>query len=503
VEIACATIKESLPMEAPRNDAQPVPAQLGLWDAVSIIIGIVIGAGIYETPPLIFRNVRGPWQGLGVWVFGGLLSFVGALCYAELASTYRRSGGDYVYLTRAFGPWMGFLFGWAQLVVIRTGNIGMLAYVFADYAIGLWDFGAGEPRLLTKLQVTSVYAAAAVTVLSLLNLLGVVFGKSTQNILTAAKVLGLGGILMAGLLAPYSEASPPGKALSDPPLFGLAMILVLYTYGGWNDAALVAAEQRNPRRNIPLALILGTLAIMLIYVLVNAAYLRSLGFEGARNSSAIAAQTLERFHVPWAGNIMSVLVMISALGAINGMVFTGSRVYSALGAEYSLFAWLGRWHRGRGSPLWSIVTQLAIALGMIWAVGSEAGRAGINTLLTRLGFTEVTWAGHGGFDTLLRCTAPAFWLFFLLTGLCVFILREKDRHLERPFTTPFYPLLPLLFCDTCAYMLFSATDYAGKLALIAFAVLHLGLLFYWLSPRRATGEAETDSASPERTLAGP
>src|SRR5438132_5380290 len=188
-------------MEPSGNDPQPVQAQLGLWDAVSIIIGIVIGAGIYETPPLIFKNVSGPWEGVGVWALGGLLSLVGALCYAELASTYPRSGGDYVYLTRAFGPWMGFLFGWAQLVVIRTGNIAMMAYVFADYAIRLWDFGAGNPRWFTETEVAFLYAATAVTVLALLNILGVVFGKGTQNVLTAAKVLGLGGILVAGFLA--------------------------------------------------------------------------------------------------------------------------------------------------------------------------------------------------------------------------------------------------------------------------------------------------------------
>jgi basic amino acid/polyamine antiporter, APA family len=482
------------------NDLEPVQARLGLWDAVSIIIGIVIGAGIYETPPLIFKNVYGPWEGVGVWALGGVLSLVGALCYAELASTYRRSGGDYVYLTRAFGPWAGFLFGWAQLVIIRTGNIGMLAYIFADYALRLWDFGAGDPRPLTEGQVTLLYAVAAVTVLTLLNILGVVFGKSTQNVLTAAKVLGLGGILLAGLLAPYSGGSAPVKAGNLDPSFGFAMILVLYAYGGWNDAALVASEQRNPRRNIPLALILGTLAIMLIYVLVNAAYLRSLGFERARDSTAIAADTLKGFQGIRASKFMSVLVMISALGAINGMVFTGSRVYSALGADYSIFAWLGRWDRRLGSPVWSLAVQLAIILGMIWAVGSEAGRAGINWLfstwlLSALGFEPLRWEGHGGFETLLRCTAPAFWLFFLLTGLCVFILRERDRDIDRPFTTPLYPLLPLIFCDTCAYMLFSSTNYAGKLSLIAFAVLHLGLLFYWLSKRRVPADEETDSAS--------
>jgi amino acid transporter len=283
------------------------------------------------------------------------------------------------------------------------------------------------------------------------------------------------------------------------------MILILYAYGGWNDAALVAAEQRNPRRNVPLALVLGTLAIMVIYILVNAAYLRSLGFEDARNATAIAAKTLKGFLGDWAAKAMSVLVMISALGAINGMVFTGSRVYSALGKDYSLFTWLGRWNERLGSPVWSLVVQLAIILAMIWSVGSEAGRAGINWLFTTdffkfLGFEPLVWEGHGGFETLLRCTAPAFWLFFLLTGLCVFILRERDRHIDRPFTTPLYPLVPLIFCDTCAYMLFSSTKYAGMLSLIAFTVLHLGLLFYWLSRSSGPGKSETDLVQPETDL---
>jgi amino acid transporter len=143
-----------------------------------------------------------------------------------------------------------------------------------------------------------------------------------------------------------------------------------------------------------------------------------------------------------------------------------------------------------------------IILAMIWSVGSEAGRAGINRLfssqlLGALGFEPLTWQGHGGFETLLRCTAPAFWLFFLLTGLCVFVLRERDRHIDRPFTTPLYPLLPLIFCDTCAYMLFSSTDYAGKLSLIAFAALHLGLVFYWLSRKNTSAKNQAEWDQPE------
>src|SRR3712207_4545316 len=180
-------------MELPKQQAQPVQAQLGLWDAISIIIGIVIGAGIYETPPLVFQQVSGPWMGLGVWALGGLLSLIGALCYAELASTYPRSGGDYVYLTRAYGRCAGFLFGWAQLTVIVPASIGMMAYVFADYAVRLGDGGSGP---------TFLYAALVVLGLSLVNLLGLTAGKHTQNGLSAAKVLGLGGILLAGFAWP-------------------------------------------------------------------------------------------------------------------------------------------------------------------------------------------------------------------------------------------------------------------------------------------------------------
>ncbi|TMQ33272.1 MAG: amino acid permease [Planctomycetota bacterium] len=330
---------------------QVIRPQLSLWDAVSIIIGIVIGAGIYETTPLIFQQVSGPGLALGVWALGGLLSLIGALCYAELATAYPQSGGDYVYLTRAFGPWMGFLFGWAQLVVIRTGNIGLMAYVFADYAVRLWDFGQ---------DAALIYAVLSVSILSFLNILGIVFGKGTQNLLTLAKVLGLGGILIAGFLAPQTSGQATTAAGSQSGSIGLAMVFVLYTYGGWNDAALVAAEQRNRRRNITLALVIGTSAITLIYLLVNLAYLRGLGFEGVKASRAVAADVLERYFGSNGSRIMCLLVMISALGAMNGMILTGSRVYSAMGADYGLFAWLGKWHPRLGSPLWSILTQFAL-----------------------------------------------------------------------------------------------------------------------------------------------
>ncbi len=473
-------------MEVHRKQTLPVRAQLGLWDAVSIIVGIVIGAGIYETAPLVFSNVSGPWMALGVWGLGGVLSLIGALCYAELATTYPRIGGDYVYLSRAYGAWAGFFFGWAQLAVILTGSIGMMAYVFADYAVRLWP----GPAYL--------YAVLAVVVLSSLNVLGVTLGKGTQNLLSTAKVLGLGGIIVAGFI--WGQAGPATfqTAAAGSSSFGLAMIFVLYTYGGWNDAAFVAAELQDRRRNIPLALVLGTAAITVIYLLVNTGYLLGLGFEKAQKSSAIAADVLQLSLEPFSANaaklgsqVMCLLVMISALSAVNGLIFTGSRVYSALGSEHSIFAPLAQWHPRWESPVWSLLAQALITLALITAVGTDLGRAALDGLVTAAGLEPLSWQGHGGFDTLLRCTAPVFWLFFLLTGLSLFVLRIKDKDVERPFRVPLYPVLPLIFCCTCGYMLYSSADYAGKLVLIGITPLLVGLPLYALSRRRPVKEMDS------------
>lgn len=501
-------------MEQPSGQSTPIKAQLGLWDAISIMVGIVIGAGIYETAPFILSNVSGPWMALGVWALCGVLTLIGALCYAELATTYPGSGGDYVYLTRAFGSWLGFLFGWAQLAVILTSSIGAMAYVFADYAVGLFAVDK---------QWSFLFAVLAVTVLSVFNMMGVAFGKRTQNVLTAAKILGLGGILVSGFVwgSADSFATDAASTGSDKVNFGLAMILVLYTYGGWNDTAFVAAEVRNRRRNIPLALVLGTMAIMVIYLLINAAYIVGLGFDGASKSGRVAADVLALPLGDFGANAMSLLVMISALGAVNGLIFTGSRVYSRLGADHRIFAWLGRWYPSLGVPVWSLVAQAVISLTMVLVVGSQRGQDAINYVLARVGdvlarvglkelaaqvgLKEISWTGHGGFETLVTCTAPVFWLFFLLTGLSLFVLREKDRHLQRPFSVPFYPLVPLIFCNMCAYMLYSSISYVitaglgGATLLLAALPLLVGLPLFWLSKRRISVVLPTGSSTePDR-----
>jgi amino acid transporter len=266
-----------------------------------------------------------------------------------------------------------------------------------------------------------------------------------------------------------------------------------------NDAAYVAAELRDGRRNIPRALVRGTLAITVIYLLVNAAYLWSLGFDGARNSGAVAADVLEKALGTWGAGgarAISLLVMVSALGAANGLILTGSRVCSALGADHPIFARLGRWHYRTSTPRTALLVQAVISLGMIALVGTPHGRAALDRLFTAAGLHVESWEGRSGFETLLRCTAPVFWFFFLLTALSLFVLRARDRKLHRPFPVPLYPLLPAVFCATCAYMLYAGIQYAGKLGLIGGLLLLAGLPLYAVS-RRLPGPVRSDGPGGE------
>ena len=450
------------------------PATIGLWDAVSVIIGIVVGAGIYETAPMVLGNVTGPVPALLVWGLGGVLSLIGACCYAELASAYPRAGGDYVYLSRAYAPLVGFLFGWAQLAILMTGSIGMMAYVFADYSVALFGLSASSSAAL---------AAGAVIALTLLNVAGVAIGKTAQNVLSWLKVLGLLSIVVAGAAwgDPSALAERPAAGSAS---FGVAMILVLYTYGGWNDAAFVAAEVRDRRRNLPRALLLGTAGIAAIYLLVNAAFIAALGFERASTSDAIAKEVLALPLGSLAGGAMALIVVVSALGAANALIFTGSRVHAALGADYSALAPLGRWTEQPRTPLVALLAELAVTLILIGVVGTAFGRDLVDGALRTLGFGEAEWSGHGGFDTLLRCTAPVFWLFFLLTGVSLFVLRKREPERHRPFEVPLYPILPLIFCGMCAYMLYASIDYAGSLALVGVVPVLLGVPLFFASKRR-------------------
>ena len=308
---------------------QTVPKkELSLFDSTCIIVGIIIGAGIYETAPTV-AGCMGGWTGtVGIWLVGGLLALAGALCYAELATTYPLEGGDYVYLSRAYGGFAGYLFGWSQLVVIRPGDIAMMAFIFSRYAQQLYaPFESSG----------TIYAAGVIVVLTGVNILGVKQGKWTQNFLTVVKSLGLLAIVAVGLLAKggaQTSGEPAGFTMGG---LELALILVLFTFGGWNEMAYVAAEVKRPQKNIVRALVIGTIAVTALYVLVNGTFVYVLGYVKMAGSEAVAVETVAAVFPEIAGRAISVLICISTLGAVNGLVFTGSRISYAMGSGVSGF----------------------------------------------------------------------------------------------------------------------------------------------------------------------
>lgn len=418
---------------------KPVPREaLSLFDCICIIVGIIVGAGIYETSPTVAACMDG-WGGtIAVWLLGGLLALCGALCYAELASTYPSQGGDVVYLSRAYGPWAGFLFGWCQMVVIRPADIALMSYVFARYAATLY---ASVP--------VPVYAAGGVLTLTAINILGVRESKLTQNALTLLKVGGIFFIVVVGFMAPSADQVAPAGTFGGNGLM-LAMILVLYTYGGWNEVAYVAAEIHRPRKNIVRALVVGTTAVALLYALINGAFLHALGYEGMAASNAVATDAVATVLPVTAGRIIAVIVCISALGAVNGLVFTGARISYALGERHKLFRSLGHWHATFGTPVRALTLQGVLSLGIVLLAGSFI-------------------------DTILY-SAPAVWLFFLATAVSLFVLRRKDAERERPFRVAGYPVVPIVFCATCGFMLYGSAAYAFSQRPVGLLVLVCVLL---------------------------
>ena len=443
-------------MNPPSQDT-PTPA-LSLFDSTCLIVGIIIGVGIYQVAPDVAKGTSSGFGVLGIWVVGGLISLCGALGYAELASTYPREGGDYVYLTRAYGPWAGFLFGWVQLAIVRPGDIAVLAFAFATYARTLYDPWADWSVSYGQ----SIYATAAVILLTLINIAGVREGKWAQNLLTTVKVLGL--LAIVGVAAAAPQHHTPVEAAGTLP-WSVALILVLFTYGGWNEMAYVAAEVKNPRRNIVRALVLGTVAVTGLYLLVNAAFLHALGYTGMANSKAVAAHTLSGVFPRIGGKLISALICISALGAVNGLIFTGARISFAVGSDHRVFRVLGTWNRRTGTPASALLVQGFLAVILIVSLGSF-----VNTLLY---------------------TAAAVYSFYLATSLAVIVLRVRDPHAERPYRVTGYPVTTMVFCAVCAFLIYSAVAYKPGMAAVSCAIVLVGLPVYWLGKRRsARGERD-------------
>lgn len=451
-------------MSAVNREREGAPGQphqtLSLTDAVAMIVGLIVGAGIFGTPSIVAGAVESTSWLVAVWVAGGVFSILGALCYAELATAFPSAGGEYHFLHRAFGRSLAFLYGWARMTVIVAGSIAVFAYLFGDYMSRLVNLGAYS---------SAIWAAIVVGILTMVNYWGIKEGKYTQNVFTVLEVGGLVLIVVSGLLLAPEPAAPAAAAAgTGQPWYigaglGSAMVFVLFTYGGWNDAAYISAEVRDRSRNMVRALLISIGIVTLLYVLVNLAYLKGLGYHAMARSDAVAADLLK---ISWGATgekLISVMVAIAALTSVNGSMIVGARSNYALGRDWPMLSALGRWHEPSGSPRTAMVVQGVIALALV-AFGAIQ-----NT----------------GFKGLVEYSLPVFWGFFLLVGLALFVLRAKEPDAPRPFRVPLYPVIPAVFVLMCGYLLYSSLAYHRTHAFVGLVVLAVGAVVMLLGRRRA------------------
>ena len=419
--------------------------------AVAIIVGIVIGAGIFKTPSLVAAITGDVGWALALWVGGAIISLAGALCYAELATLYPHAGGDYHFLTRAYGKNISFLYGWAKAMVINTGSIALLAFVFGDYMTKVVPLG---PHSV-------IYWAVVIVIgLTIINLVGIEASANIQTALTVLEISGLIAIIIAG----FGFFTSPLPPVINPPLFsstpqfgmlGLAMVFVLLTFGGWNESAYISAELKGTVHTIVRVIVFSLLIISIIYLLVNIALINGLGLERLANSKAASADLLGLAFGPVGEKLLGLFVGVAALTSINATMIVGARTNFAMGEDWHGLRKMARWESSRGTPRFAFLVQGVISLALV-------------------GFGALQ---SDGFEAMVEFTAPVFWSFLLLVGISLFILRAKDQK-TRVFSVPLYPITPLIFCMASAYLAYSSFSYAHSkgAVLISLYVMLVGLV---------------------------
>ena len=438
---------------------EPRPKQLlSVPDGIFLVAGMVIGVGIFKLPGLVAGNAASATQFFAAWIVGGIACLCGALVYAELASRFPETGGEYSFLRRGFGEGTAFVFAWSRMTVIQTGAIAAVSFVFGEYASQIVSFGA---------QSNAIWAAICVAVLTGLNLLGTLQSKGLQKGMEILLIAALAVIAIGGIAVGAAPAAPEKAGSAS---FALMMIFVLYTFGGWNEGAYLAGEVRDARRNMVTVLAGGIVLVTVIYLLVNWGYYRAIGLTGLRESKAIAVDTMRLIAGQNAALLVALVVCVSALTTINAAIFTGARTNWALGRDYRAFAFLGNWRESGSTPANALLLQGAIVLALIWA-GSTT---------------------RDGFEAMVAYGLPVFWSFLLLTGITLFVFRARGR--ESPvFRVPLYPAVPIVFLAMCAFMVWSSFDYVanspygpkfGNLVLAGLIVMALGIPLYFFAKRK-------------------
>jgi len=444
--------------------------ELGVWAAVSIVVGTVIGSGIFLVPKTMINSVGTTQMVFLVWIFGGLLTLAGALTYAELAAALPEAGGEYAYLREAYGPLWAFIYGWTQMWVGKSGSIATLATAFFYYLANFYPHLEGVLFTIpiplgvngAPLDVRSgqLLAMAVILLLAGVNYFGVRFGGDVQIAVTVIKVALIAGVIVAGLLAPTATASNFSSSVPAPggiAGFFAALVAALWAYDGWNNVAMVSSEIKNPQKNLPKALILGTLGVILIYLLANVAYFYVLSAAAVGASDRVAAEMMRQVMGNFGAGAVSIAAMISIFAALNGSILTGARVPYAMARDGLFFKSIGVVH-----PRWCTPSNAILAMSVWSAVLVLSGR----------------------YEQLFTYVIFSVWILYGMATASVIVLRMKRPDLPRPYRTLGYPVVPVLFVLVAIALLGSTMMSSPRESIMGICIILIGLPFYAVWKRK-------------------
>jgi APA family basic amino acid/polyamine antiporter len=454
---------------SPTDQTGSLARRLGFTSAMMVVIGSVIGSGIFLTPQNVAATVQVPGVMLFVWVLTGILTLAGALTNAEIANEIPDAGGQYVFFRVLYGDLLAFLFGWSAFIVYQTGSIAAIAVAFARYFGYFVDLPVLPPSLeawqlplignIHPFEAIGVklVAIGAIVLMAVINYFGVQFGGFVQNLFTSAKILAIGGIIVLSIGFGSGNAANFFPLWGEPAsgslltAIGVAMIATLWSYDGWNSLTFMAGEVKNPRRTIPLALVLGTIAIIFIYVLTNIAYLYILPIEQIASSKLVAADVVESVLPGLGGGLIAAVVMVSTFGGVNATSMTTARVYYAMSADKLFFKGMEKTHPVYKTPGRALIIQA------VWAC--------ILTL-------------SGTYDQLFTYVVFAAWIFYALGAAGIFIMRRKMPNPERGYRVPLYPVVPLLFVAVATWFVVNTLLVQTADSVVGALLLLAGVPFY-------------------------
>lgn len=440
-------------MEQKIKATNELKRDLGFWDSIALVIGSVVGVGIFRTPSVVCGYLSDPGWVLAAWLVGGVIAFLGTLCYSELASSFPETGGSYVYLKYGYGDWAGFLFGWSEFALMRAASIASVSYAFGEYFSNLVTSPAGTEK---------IFAMAAIGVLTGINIAGLHYGKWLQNVVSLGKGFALTGLILLGVtlgkgsFENFQSAFPAPQGEGFLSAFGLALVPILWTYGGWHESTFVAGEFKRTDTDLPFSLLWACGLVAFFYLIVNTVYLYLFPTTEIASRNLIAGDVMETLFGPAGEGVITAVILVCIFGVLNTVILAGGRIPYAVAQDHSILKWFGHVSPKFKTPSRSLLVNAGLAMVLV---------------------------GWGTFRQLLFLSAAAVWFFFSAVGIAVFLTRRKFGGKKRPFSMWGYPWTAILFTAAAFWIFLNTAIFNLRETALGFSIILAGVPLYWISQR--------------------